>query len=353
MRRQAIFIVVALFLGLLVLGSRAQEAPPPETSPSPSETPAETAPSPSPSPASSDKIYISDSENGRIVIMDDLNAKGFQALGAAGRGPGKFLDPEQVWVDQERFLYVADKGNDRVVKLDLKPEEGLPIWTEFDDLDAPEGVAVWGDEVYIASTGSDEIRVYKDPKDPPLRVIQEPSMKQPGKIWFDETGRMFVTCGEDPPGGMILMIPPGAEKRPNDWETYQGAGLRPTGYGPSHAMLRKKRILSIDRSSNRLTATDNPAGRATREIGSYGSGLGRFMRPQGLAMDSQGRIYIADTGNDRIVRIDDPTGAGWTEFEPGRDPNHLLRGPKSIFIWAPSKPKPPESEEDKKDKKEK
>jgi len=78
------------------------------------------------------------------------------------------------------------------------------------------------------------------------------------------------------------------------------------------------------------------------------------MRPEGMALDSQGRIYIADSGNDRIVRIDDPTGAGWLEYQPGRNPNNLLRGPKSIFIWAPTKPPPPEPPpEDKKDKKEK
>lgn len=360
MRRQAIFFVIALLFGLL--GLRAQEAPAPDVSPSPTtsespapaETPAAETPTPSPSPtkAASTKIYVSDSENGRIVIMDDLKATNLQGLGGAGRGPGKFLDPAQVWVDQERFLYVADKGNNRVVKLDLKPEEGLPIWTEIGELDEPEGVAVWGEELYVSSTGADEIRVYSDPAAPPVRIIKEPSMKQPGKLWFDETGRLFVTCGEDPPGGQVVMIPPGTEKRPNEWEIYSGAGLRPTGFGPSQALLRKKRILSIDASSNRLTATDNPAGRATREIGTYGSGLGRFMRPEGMALDSEGRIYIADTGNDRIVRIDDPTGAGWVEFDPGRNPNNLLRGPKSVFIWAPSKPRPPETTDDK-DKKEK
>lgn len=349
MRRQAILFIVAVLFGLLGLGSRAQEAISPEASPSPTEsaTP-EATPSPSPSPKKVTKIFVSDSENGRIVIMDDLNGTNLQSLGGAGRGPGKFLDPAQVWVDQDRFLYIADKGNDRVVKLDLAPEEGLPVWTEIDDLEEPEGVAVWGDELYVASTGSDEIRIYKEDKKPPVRIIKDPRMKQPGKLWFDETGRLFVTCGEDPPGGQILMIPPASQAKSSEWEVYEGAGLRPTGYGPSQALLRKKRILSIDSSSNRLTATDNPAGRATREIGSYGSGLGRFMRPQGLALDQEGHIYIADTGNDRIVRIDDPTGAGWTEFDPGRNPNNLLRGPKSIFVWAPSKPKPPE--EPKKDK---
>ncbi|GMU51354.1 MAG: hypothetical protein AMXMBFR33_05000 [Candidatus Xenobia bacterium] len=379
MRHRALSLTFTLLITLFFLSlsltaqepsSEASPSPSPgDTSPSPSlsPSPGDTSPSPSPSlepvstptpspspSASPFKIYVSDSENGRIVIMDDLKGTNLKGLGGAGRGPGKFLDPGQVWVDQDRYLYVADRGNDRIVKLDLKPEEGLPVWTELKDLNKPEGVAVWGDEVFVSETGANRLVVYKDGQGDPIRTITDPMLKQPGKLWFDDTGRLFVCCGEYPPGGSVVMIAPGTDQKPKEWEAYQGVGLRPTGYQPRQAVLRKNRILSIDSSSNRLTATDNAAGRATREIGSYGSGLGRFMRPEGMALDSQGRIYIADSGNDRIVRIDDPTGAGWLEYQPGRNPNNLLRGPKSIFIWAPTKPKPPEPPpEDKKDKKEK
>jgi len=34
--------------------------------------------------------------------------------------------------------------------------------------------------------------------------------------------------------------------------------------------------------------------------------------PRGLAFDAAGKIYIADTGHDRVVRVDDMTGANWT-----------------------------------------
>jgi NHL repeat-containing protein len=33
---------------------------------------------------------------------------------------------------------------------------------------------------------------------------------------------------------------------------------------------------------------------------------------RGLFVDAAGRIYVADTGNHRIVRITGMTGAGWT-----------------------------------------
>jgi streptogramin lyase len=38
----------------------------------------------------------------------------------------------------------------------------------------------------------------------------------------------------------------------------------------------------------------------------------QFTAPRGIFVDSGGKIYIADTENNRIVRADDLTGAGWT-----------------------------------------
>ncbi|MEW6277504.1 MAG: NHL repeat-containing protein [Candidatus Eremiobacterota bacterium] len=356
-RAARILILAALSLVSLSLGLAAQDDPPaeaPSPEPSVSATPT-SSPSPVPAPARS-KIYVSDSENGRILIMDDLNGANLRELGSPGRGRGRFLDPAQIWVDKQRFVYVADRGNDRVVRLEM---DQLPVWTEIDGLSEPEGVAVWGEELFVSDTGNDQVLVYNDIANPdlgkpPVRTLKDPRISLPGKLWFDERGSLYVAAGEDPPGGTIVVIPdPGNPSTdPSKWEIYDGKGLRPTGYQPAQALLRNGRLLSIDVSSNRLTACDHMTGQRARELGGYGSGLGRFMRPEGLAVDDQGRIYIADTGNDRIVRIDDPTGAGWTEFEPGRDPNALLRGPKSLFVWAPSKPAPPEPpKDDKKDEK--
>lgn len=346
-------VSAALLLCFLSLGLAAQDAEAPAPDASPSESPSATAsptPEPEPEPPKpAAKIYVTDSENGRILIMDDLNGANLRELGTAGYGQGRFLDPSQIWVDQGKFVYIADTGNDRVVCLEM---DQVPIWTEINGLSEPEGVAVWGEEIYVSNTGEDHIAVFKVGEKKPHRTIADPRLKRPSKLWFDEAGKLYVSCGEDPPGGTVVMIADPVDLKPNSWEVYEGKGLRPSGYQPAQALLRKGRILSIDASSNRLTAVDNVAGQRARELGGYGSGLGRFMRPEGLGLDEQGRIYIADTGNDRIVRIDDPTGAGWTEFDPGRDHNAYLRGPKSIFIWAPSKPAPPEPPPEENDKKE-
>src|SRR5438876_11727793 len=44
------------------------------------------------------------------------------------------------------------------------------------------------------------------------------------------------------------------------------------------------------------------------------------------------KIYVADESNNRIVRMDDMTGAGWTEFGTfGSGPNQF-RFPSGIFV---------------------
>ena len=45
----------------------------------------------------------------------------------------------------------------------------------------------------------------------------------------------------------------------------------------------------------------NPAGVALDvSEGSPGSGDGQFSEPEGIDVDSQGRVYVADTGDNRI-----------------------------------------------------
>lgn len=70
-------------------------------------------------------------------------------------------------------------------------------------------------------------------------------------------------------------------------------------------------------------------------LGSQGSGVNQFSTPEGIFVDRLGRIYVADTGNHRVVRMNDMTGAGWTVLGGtcGLGVNQFCY-PSSVFVDA-------------------
>src|SRR5205807_2785696 len=42
--------------------------------------------------------------------------------------------------------------------------------------------------------------------------------------------------------------------------------------------------------------------------------VGQFSNPSGISIDPAGRIYVMDTGNNQLVRMDDMNGTNWTTF---------------------------------------
>lgn len=69
----------------------------------------------------------------------------------------------------------------------------------------------------------------------------------------------------------------------------------------------------------------NSDGELEDTIGEFGDGENQFFEPRGLALDSQNNLYVADTWNARIVKIS-PTGtwlASWGDSSEERDGRHF------------------------------
>jgi sugar lactone lactonase YvrE len=66
--------------------------------------------------------------------------------------------------------------------------------------------------------------------------------------------------------------------------------------------------------SEQIHRSDDLKGTNQISFGSQGGGVGQFYGAYGIALDSAGRIYVADTYNCRVVRFDDMNGTNWTSY---------------------------------------
>jgi DNA-binding beta-propeller fold protein YncE len=85
--------------------------------------------------------------------------------------------------------------------------------------------------------------------------------------------------------------------------------LRTLG-GPSHAQMYPSGLevapngdLVVANTGDNAVQRYTSAGAQIWRIGSHGAGVGEFFNPRDVAVDSRGRVYVADTRNSRIVRL--------------------------------------------------
>ena len=65
---------------------------------------------------------------------------------------------------------------------------------------------------------------------------------------------------------------------------------------------------------NRIVRMNDITGNGWTAFGSHGGGAGQFNFIVGIAVDGRGRIYVSDFFNNRLVKMDDLTGAGWQVY---------------------------------------
>ena len=83
----------------------------------------------------------------------------------------------------------------------------------------------------------------------------------------------------------------------------------------------------VDTGNNRIVRFDSftAADAGWTTFGSSeGSDAGQFRFPQGVTYAPDGGLYVADTANGRIIKMDDPTGTNWQVFAPSTGPNRIV-----------------------------
>jgi sugar lactone lactonase YvrE len=169
----------------------------------------------------------------------------------------------------------------------------------------PHGIHVDRDGNVWVTDGQDN-----RPRRRPGEAADKPLPPAPAKVIghqvfkFSPDGKLLMTLGKQGGNQPGQPADPASFYQPNDVITLPNGDVL-VAEGHSDAAATSTRIVRFNRDGKHLG-----------QFGKYGSGPGEFIQPHSLALDSQGRLFVADRSNNRvqIVTTDGKFIAEWKQF---------------------------------------
>lgn len=201
------------------------------------------------------RLVVADTHYNRVVVFNS-DGQLLTMFGREGHGPGEFIYPVAVAEDDDEQLYVCEYGgNDRVQVFDREGNyrrEFGKFGTGPGEFQRPGGI-VWRDgRIVIADAFNNRIQVFHDDGTP--AELPDGAFAVPLHYPYD-----------------LAVGPDG-----HWWTVEYGAGA----------------VVRFDAE-----------GQFVGRYGSTGSGVGEFSQPWGMTVDRDGIVFVADTGNRRIVQL--------------------------------------------------
>ena len=235
-------------------------------------------------------IFVTSLLNHRIYVYDS-SGRQKTTIGSYGSGPLQFSGPTGITINGD-IMYVAENGGNRIQKLTLGGaclgtlgSKGSGKGQFFN----PWGICIGPDRrIYVADTSNHCIQVFHH-DDTFSHIIdgkksRDGVLKSPRSISFDFSGQLHVTCC----GSNTVKV-----------FTPEGQYIRQ--YGQSY--LSGPCGIAIDSAGNSLVVTSSENSLSIFDPhGNYIHSIGGFKYPVGVAVTSNGSVWVADTSNNRLVK---------------------------------------------------
>jgi DNA-binding beta-propeller fold protein YncE len=252
--------------------------------------------------AAGDRIYVAETEGERVVRMFDAGGTELGVLqppitmGSEHVPVYVAVDPttQEVYVSDRPAgsVYVYDR--DGVYQREYRPAEAMDGWQ-------PIGLAFDADgNLYVTDLNGAQQVLKFDPTGALLLTLgADQGLQFPNGVAVDGDGRIYVT---DSNNGRLLVF--GADGSLIA-KIGRGAGAGNLGLPRGIAVDDSGRVLIVDTSSQGVAVYRSLAdGELQPEhlgfFGGHGLADGQFAFPMGIAVDAHGRVYVADTSNDRV-----------------------------------------------------
>ena len=237
-------------------------------------------------------VYVADTGNDTIRKIALPSGEVTTLAGAVGQadfadgpaGGARFNQPSGLALDSAaRVLYVADTQNRRIRRIDLRsgqvttPIVGRTSGDGFASLDAPSGLALVGDRLFVT----------------------------------DYTQQIVAAVDRKTMAGSTFA---GTRGVPGNSD---GVGTKASFYGPfgiasdarGHLFVADDLNETVREIEVETAKVSTVAGRPTIPGGNDGTGSeAHFHYPMGIASDGHGDVFVADSANNAVRRIDLSTG---------------------------------------------
>ncbi len=238
-----------------------------------------------------------------------------------------FRKPTGVAVDADGLMYVADMDAGNIHVVDFKSKEmtlyshdvpiGLPIDVRFDS----HGL------LYVVDGLGKQVLLFSPQRDL-LGAFGAGDLKKPSFIALNEDlGRLYVS---DVVGNVVVVYDLGSREK---LFTFGGRGSgKGEMHGPQGIAIDKEGRVFVAEQFNARVQVFDADGKHLYMFGSRGDAPFQFEGPRGLAFDSQGNLFVAEVRKAALL-IFQPDGTPLTAIGGGYTTHQLgFTSPSTVFI---------------------
>lgn len=270
--------------------------------------------------AKDNSLYITDTQNHRIVRWDAGATQGITVAGGNGAGfnADQLNTPTCVWVDSNQDVYVVDSFNGRIQKWENNATSGTTVaggngeGSALNQLNKPGGFYMKGNVFYIVDAGNNRIIKWSSGAASGTLVaagtyganadqLANPTVN--GTVYVDDQENLYVT---DYVNNRVQKFVTGN----TDAITVAGGNGSGTANNQMKApngiaMMNDGTMIIAEYTGRRVLTWKEGQTIGNVAVGGNGNGSGanQFKSPRGVFIASNGDLYVTDMANHRIQKF--------------------------------------------------